>query len=707
MSRVYEIAKEVGTDSKSLLNKLNEMGIQVKTHMSSLDEVTIKKIRQMYAAQTLPETPKPVKKHTLVVEEKKVLAEEVVPIKTVEVEKPIEEKPIEIAPVKEVIETEKKELEQKQEEEIPKEPEIKIIKVNTDGIIVSELAKKMNIPSNDLIKKMIEMGIFAAINQRLDMDTAILVASEYNYDIEHVPLYGEDILGQEEKEDPARLKPRSPVVTIMGHVDHGKTKLLDAIRQTNIIDTEAGGITQHIGAYLVEFKKGKIVFLDTPGHAAFTAMRARGAQVTDIVVLVVAADDGVMPQTVEAIDHAKSAQVPIIVAINKIDKPEANIERVKRQLSDHGLVPEEWGGKTIYVEISAKQKIGLENLLEMILLESEMLELKANPDKLAKGIILEAKLDRGRGSVATVLVQEGTLEVGDVFVTGAFYGKVRAMHNDLGKRLKEAGPSTPVEILGLSGVPQAGDLFQVAKDEKTARQISIKRQEIQREKTWGAKQHITLEDLYKKIQEGNIKELNIIFKADVQGSVEALTGALNQIESSQIKLKVIHGATGNITETDVMLAAASNAIIIGFNVKPEPKAEELALKEKVDIKIYNIIYEILNVVKAAMEGMLEPVYKEVYSGKAEVRELFKIPKMGNIAGSYVIEGEILRNAQIKVVRQGEKIFEGKLSSLKRFKDDVKNVQTNFECGIGIANFDDIQPGDIIEAYKVEQVIQKL
>ncbi len=742
MSRVHEIAKELGTDSKSLLKKLDEIGISVKNHMSSLDDVTIKKLHEIYAHKTItgkvsskvekkeaeksavhieikihksrgrpkkkeepiaavsePKTAEPLKepKISVVKEEKKaepIIAE---PIKEEKKAEPVLEEPIE-------------EIKPKEIEEVKVEEPVKqiVIKVNSDGIIVSELAQKMSLASTELIKKMIELGIFAAINQRLDIDTATLVAGEFGHEIEHVPLYGEDILCEkEEKEDPKYLKPRSPVVTIMGHVDHGKTKLLDAIRATNIIDTEAGGITQHIGAYLVELKKGKIVFLDTPGHAAFTAMRARGAQATDIVVLVVAADDGVMPQTIEAIDHAKSAQVPIIVAINKIDKPEANPDRVKRQLSDLGLVPEEWGGKTIYTEISAKQKIGLENLLEMILLEAEMLELKANPDKMAKGIILEAKLDKGRGSVATVLVQEGTLKVGDSFVTGAFYGKIRAMYNDIGKKIIAAEPSTPVEILGCSGVPQSGDLFQVAKNEKIAREISMKRQDIQREKVLGAKQHITLEDLYKKIKEGNIKELNIIIKADVQGSMEAIAGALSSFETSNIKLRVIHSATGNITETDVMLASASDAIILGFNVKIESKASEFAERENVEIKIFNIIYELINVVKAAMEGLLEPVYEEVYSGKAEVRTIFHISKTGNIAGSYVLDGEILRNSIAKVLRQNKEIFKGKIQSLKRFKDDVKSVQANFECGIILNGFNNIEPGDIIEAYKIEQVLQKL
>ncbi|MBI5206768.1 MAG: translation initiation factor IF-2 [Candidatus Firestonebacteria bacterium] len=744
MSRVHEIATEIGINSKELIEKLNELGIKTKSHMSSLDDVTIKMIHKIYTTKkTFSEStslqkeinkdiPISVKKsktlkpkheksvESIEIEKKKVVkksekikVEETIikPINVIEEPVAIEEKiEIEVKEKEESIKQEElKPIEKAADEVSIKQEAVKgIIKVNSDGIIVSELAQKMNILSTELIKKMISLGIFAAINQKLDIETAILVASEYNYEIEHVPLYGEDILSIEDKEeDASMLKPRPPVVTVMGHVDHGKTKLLDAIRSTNIMDHEAGGITQHIGAYKVELKKGKIVFLDTPGHAAFTAMRARGAQVTDIVILVVAADDGVMPQTIEAIDHAKSAQVPIIVAVNKIDKPEANPEKVKRQLAEYGLIPEEWGGKTIFVEVSAKQKIGLDNLLEMILLEAEMLELKANPDKMAKGVILEAKLDRLRGPVASVLIQEGVLRIGDVFVSGFIYGKVRAMNNDLGKKIKEAGPGTPIEILGCSGVPQAGDLFQVARDEKTSRQISMKRQDIKREKAWGDKQHITLEDLYKKIQEGNIKELNIIIKADVQGSVEALSGALEQLSTPQIKVKVIHGAPGNITETDIILASAANAIIIGFNVKTEPKTEEFAAREDVEIKIYSIIYEIINVVKLAMEGMLEPLLKEVYTGKAEVREVFRIPKLGNIAGSYVLEGEIIRNACVKILRQDKDIFKGKLNSLKRFKDDVKSVQASFECGIGVDNFQDFKAGDIIEAYRIEHITQKL
>jgi len=505
---------------------------------------------------------------------------------------------------------------------------------------------------------------------------------------------------------PEKLQPRAPVVTIMGHVDHGKTSLLDAIRETDVIGGESGGITQAIGAYRVRINDRDIVFIDTPGHEAFTAMRARGAQVTDIVVLVVAADDGVMEQTVEAINHSKAAGVPIIVAVNKIDKPNANADRITQQLAEHGLVSEAWGGDTIYAQISAKQRTGIEELLELILLQADILELKADPDRVAHGIIIESKLDRGRGPVATVLIQEGTLKEGDAFVSKAEYGKVRAMINDKGERVKKAGPSTPVEVIGFSYVPQAGGDFVCVEDEKKARSIGGYWSSRERQKELSKTSKLTLEQLYDRIKEG-AKEFDVIVKGDVQGSVEALSEALQQLSTDDVRLKIIHGSTGAVTETDIMLAAASDAIIIGFKVACDTRVSDLAEKEGVTIKGYEVIYDVIADVKAGMEGMLEPDHEEVIEGRAEIRELFKIPRAGVISGSYVIEGKVSRNSNIRVLREGAVIHDGKIFSLKRFKDDVKDVQSGFECGIGIDSFNDLMVGDILETYSSKEVARKL
>jgi translation initiation factor IF-2 len=523
--------------------------------------------------------------------------------------------------------------------------------------------------------------------------------------VEVAPLEGG--LEAEVEEEKAQLVPRPPVVTIMGHVDHGKTSLLDAIRHTNVIASEHGEITQHIGAYEVELDHGRVVFLDTPGHEAFTAMRARGTQVTDIVVLVVAADDGVMPQTIEAVNHAKDAKVLILVAINKIDRPNADVGRVRQQLSDYGLVPEEWGGQTIFVEISAKKKVGIENLLEMLLLQAEILELRANLNALAKGTIIEGRLDRGRGPVATVLVQSGTLKVGDSFLAGIHFGRVRAMLSDKGKRIEEAGPSTPVEVFGFSGVPTAGESFAVVPDEKKARLIATRRMQKQREEAITAQHRITLEDLHRQIQEGAAKELRMIIKGDVQGSVEPLQDSLERISTPEVKLKVIHRSVGAITESDVALASASNAVILGFNVKPEPKALKLAAQERVEIRLYNVIYDAINEVKAAMEGLLEPKYVEKVTGRVEVRNLFSVPKYGIIAGSYVLEGKMTRGSSMRVLRGGQVIYQGKIDSLRRFKDDVREVTFGYECGVGIIGFSDLKVGDQIETYELERVTQRL
>ena len=576
----------------------------------------------------------------------------------------------------------------------------------TEGITVAELAQKLNVKAGMLIKEMLDLKIMATINQRLDMAVAETLASAHDAVVEVVPLYGAEMF-EDTPDDPKDLLPRSPVVTIMGHVDHGKTLLLDAIRKTKVAEGEAGGITQHIGAYQVKQEKGTITFLDTPGHEAFTLMRARGAKATDIVVLVVAADDGVMPQTLEAIDHAREAKVPILVALNKIDKPEANPDRVKTQLAERGLQPEAWGGTTIFVEVSAKKRLNLDKLLEMILLQAEVLELKANPHRAAKGVVLEARLDKGRGPVATLLVEKGTLKVGDNLLAGNTYGRIKAMHDDLGKPVKAAGPTMPVEVLGLSDVPRAGDVFYVVTDPKVAREISSRRTEAQKDnRLVGALKHITLENLFEQIKEGQIKELKVIVKGDVQGSVEALTSSLEKLSTEKVALRVIRSGTGNIVNSDILLASASNAIVVGFNVKVDSGAKETAEKEDVDVRVYKIIYDAVEDVRKAMEGLLEPTYRQVALGRAEVRQIFNTPK-GAIAGCMVSSGKITNKAKIRVLRGEEMVFEGAVGSLKRFKDDVKEVNNSFECGIGIEGFEDVQVGDQLEAYALEAVAGKL
>ena len=576
----------------------------------------------------------------------------------------------------------------------------RIIKVS-ESITVGELAKRMGVKATDLIRTLMKLGSMVTINHPLDYETASILATDFGYEIENVAVDLDEII-EVVPDAPESLLKRPPVVTIMGHVDHGKTSLLDAIREANVIAGEAGGITQHIGAYDVELNGRKITFLDTPGHEAFTAMRARGAKVTDIVILVVAADDGVMPQTREAINHSKAAGVPIIVAINKIDKPDAKPERVRQELTEHGLVAEEWGGDTTMVEVSAKKRLNLEELLEMVLLQADVMDLKANPDKAARGTIVEGKLDKGRGPVATILVQEGTLKAGDYCVVGVHSGRVRAMQNDRGEKVLEAGPSMPVEVIGLSGVPDAGDIFVSIADEKQAKEIATLRQIKQRETELAKHSKLSLEDLYKQIQSGEVKDLNVIVKGDVQGSVEAVGETLRKLSTDAVRLNVIHSGVGAITETDVNLATASNAIIIGFSVRPEVKAQQMAEKEGVDIRLYNIIYNAVDDIKKAMEGLLEPVFKEKYLGRAEVREVFSVPKIGNVAGSYILDGKMLRNAQARLLRDNVVIYTGKLSSLRRFKDDVKEVATGYECGIGLENYNDIKAGDIIEAFEMEK-----
>ncbi len=571
-----------------------------------------------------------------------------------------------------------------------------------ETIILSDLAKRMGIKAADLIRRLMSLGVMATVNQTVDFETAALVASEFNYDVEKAAFEEESLIGME-TEDTEKQVPRPPVVTIMGHVDHGKTSLLDTIRKTRVTEGEAGGITQHIGAYNVATSKGQIIFLDTPGHEAFTAMRARGAQVTDLVVLVVAADDGVMPQTVEAINHSKAAGVPLIVAVNKIDKPNANPDRVKRQLAELGLTPEDWGGETIFLEVSAKLHQGIEDLLEMILLQAEVLELKANPDKFARGHVIEAKLDTGRGPVATVLVQAGTLRTGESVVCGIHHGKIRAMLNDRGVQISEAGPSLPVEILGLSGVPMAGDEFLALELEKSAKQLSFYRSQKQRSKELAKSSRLSLDKLYEKLKAGEVKDLNLIIKADVHGSIEALRDSLVKLSNEEVNINVIHSGTGPIVESDVSLAAVSNAVIIGFNVRAASKAGELASEENVDIRYYDVIYNAIKDTKDAIVGMMASKFEERALGRAEVREVFHIPKVGAVAGSYVTDGKLERGQPARLVRDGVVYYKGKIASLRRFKEDVKEVQSGYECGVGIENYNDIKVGDFIECYFLEEI----
>jgi translation initiation factor IF-2 len=571
-----------------------------------------------------------------------------------------------------------------------------------EAITVANLAKRMGIKASEVIRKLMEMGLMATLNQAIDFDTAVLISSEFNYEVEKAGFEEAEIVQAlpDREED---LLPRPPVVTIMGHVDHGKTSLLDVIRQTNVTEEEAGGITQHIGAYNVRLDGGQVVFLDTPGHEAFTAMRARGAKVTDLVVLVVAADDGVMQQTVEAINHAQAANIPILVAINKIDKDNADSDRVRRQLAERGLSPEEWGGDTTMVEVSAKKKVGLDEMLELILLQAELMELKANPNKMARGRVVEAKLDRGKGALATVLVQEGTLRAGDPFLCGTFYGRVRSMLDDRGRTVEEAPPSMPVEVYGISGVPHAGDEFVVVTDEKLARQVAAHRQLKLREAELSRATKVTLDNLFARIKEGESKELRVVLKADTQGSLEAVTDSLHKLSAEEIRVNFIHSAAGAVTETDVMLASASDAIIIGFNVRAPSKVQDLAESEGVDLRFYDVIYQVVAEVRDAMEGMLEPIYKENFMGRAEVLKTFTISKVGTIAGCMVNEGRVEQAAKIRVLRDDVVINDGKIASLRRYQDEVKEVKAGQDCGIRIENFNDIKVGDILETYSIEEI----
>ncbi len=750
--RVHEISKGFGVPSKEILTLMEGFGITLKNHMAILEEKELDMILDYYTQKNETndlsqvfkskeaEEPKTTKK-----EEKKEVKEETTEetkpqkqekqektvryvdtrssnvdlerLDTEKIEKLVsDDKLIDQAPTKQKIkkgnknkqqknQPMKKELEQPVKEKAPKKEEPKVVAI-PETIGVGEFAERIGVSGVEVVKKLFLLGVMASVSEIIDYDTASLIAEEFHVTLEpEIIVTDEDLLFQDTEDDEKDLLPRSPVVVVMGHVDHGKTSLLDAIRDTHVTATEAGGITQHIGASVVEINGRPITFLDTPGHAAFTSMRARGAQVTDVAILVVAADDGVMPQTIEAINHAKAAGITIVVAINKIDKEGANPDRIKQELTEHDLLIEEWGGDTICVPISAKKKEGIDNLLEMVLLVAEMKELKANPNRRAKGTVIESRLDKGRGSVATVLVQKGTLRSGDIIVAGTAVGRVRAMLDFKGNRITEAGPSVPVEIAGLSETPQGGDIFYAVDDEKKARAVvEARKQKIKDEKI-AAQQKISLDNLFDCIKDGEMKELNIIVKADVAGSLEAVKQSLEKLSNEEVRVKTIHGGVGGITESDVILAQASNAIIVGFNVRPDSSARATAEMTGVDMRMYRVIYEAIEEMEAAMKGMLDPKFREVVLGHAEVRQTFKVSGVGTIAGSYVVDGKISRNCEVRVVRDGIIIHEGKLDSLKRFKDDAKEVASGYECGMGIENFNDIKEGDIIECFEMEQIEQ--
>ncbi|HHY04378.1 MAG TPA: translation initiation factor IF-2 [Thermoanaerobacterales bacterium] len=656
--RVYELAKQLGISSKRLISILKDLDIDVKNHMSSLDEETSQLVIDLFNEEKEKNKAK---------------------------------------------KNENKESEVNEKMVNGTEQSTKKVITLPERISVKELGQRMNIEPVKIIKKLMDFGLMVNINAEIDFESAKKITKEFNFDAEpeREEISIKDV--EDEHVDETKLKIRPPVVTVMGHVDHGKTSLLDAIRETNVTAKEAGGITQHIGASEVEIKGKSIVFLDTPGHEAFTTMRARGAKVTDIAILVVAADDGVMPQTIEAINHANAAGIPIIVAVNKIDKPTANPERVKQQLAEYNLIPEEWGGETIFVNVSAKERTGIDQLLEMVLLVAEISELKADYTSLASGIIVEAKLDKGRGPVATVLVQKGTLRVGDSIVAGKAFGRVRALFNSRGKKIKSAGPSIPVEVLGLSEVPSAGDVLKVMPTEKEARETVEKYRDIEKEAEFSTPQKISLDKLFEKVKKGEVKELNIIIKADVQGSVEALKQAVEKCSNEEVQVKIIHGGVGAVNESDVMLASASNAVIIGFNVRPDSNAKRLAEKEDIDIRTYRIIYDVVEDIQSAMKGMLDPEYEEVVLGRADVRALFKVSAVGTVAGCFVTEGKITRNSKIRVIRQGIVVHEGEIASLKRFKDDVKEVVAGYECGISIDKFNDLKEQDVLEAFVMKAI----
>ena len=702
--RVYELARKYQISSDALIKILVKEGFTVKSHMSTVEEHAELLIEQ-HLSRVKAATKKEVQKKG----KKEKPAKPPRPAHPRKEKKPEKRKEADQKAVKESVKrtlakldfTRKTRRRKHREEAVAVVEEANVIRL-PEFSTVAELAEQLKIDPAEIIQKCLGLGLMVTINQRLNPDTIVMIADDSGYKVEFTESYGHELLREKRKMKPERMQGRAPVVTIMGHVDHGKTSLLDAIRKSNIIAGEKGGITQHIGAYEVDTGRGRITFIDTPGHEAFTAMRARGAQVTDIVILVVAADDGIMPQTIEAINHARAADVPIIVATNKIDLPNASPELVKRELLKQNIVLEEYGGNVMGVEISAKMGRNIDRLLEMILFQAEMIDLKADADAPVRGVVLEARKEEGRGNVCTVLIQQGTLRVGNVFIAGNYYGHVRALLNERDKKIESAPPSTPVVVLGCTGVPNAGENFVQVEDDRTAREISFKRQQYQREKDRRIVQRITLDDLYKQIKEGVVKDLNIIIKADMDGSVGALVDSLSSVDSKEVKIKILHKGVGVINESDVLLASASNAVVIGFHVNATPKANQLARYEKVDVRYYDIIYQAIDDIKAAMAGLLEPVVSERDIGEAEVRQVFKVSKVGAIAGCHVQSGSITRNAKVRVKRGNEIIHQGAISSLKRFKDDVKEVQAGFECGIGIVGFDDFREGDLLEAY-VEEV----
>jgi translation initiation factor IF-2 len=705
--RIYELSKLLKVTSKEIMDAAEkELGIEgIKNHMSSVRELDAARIQKLFL-KTREETGKKEAPSKPAVQDrdKKPKAKTEKKQTPEETAKELEEKK-KARPRRSL---QKKEKGKKQQYRKVKDSDEEKEYLVGESIVVKDFAEMLDIPVNILITKLITNGVMANLNQEIDFDTAYLIAEEMDINIQRMEDDEEDeieILQEEFDSEDAEedLEPRLPIVTVMGHVDHGKTSLLDAIRNTNITVSEAGGITQHIGASVIEINGKKITFLDTPGHEAFTAMRSRGAKVTDIAILVVAADDGIMPQTIEAINHAKAAEVPIIVAINKIDKPNINIDRVKQELAEHKLLTEEWGGDTICVEVSALKRIGIDELLEMVLLVAEVEELKANPNRLAKGTIIEANLDKGRGPVATVLIEKGTLHKGDFIITGSSYGKVRVMINSRGRRIISAGPSTPVEVTGLSEVPEAGDILYAVKDEKLAKSLVEAKKKKTKAETGKANPKVSLDDLFNRIQAGEIKDLNLIVKADVKGSIEAIKQSLEKLSIEEVKVNTIHGGVGGINETDVMLASASNAIVIGFNVRPTSSATELAKRENVDIRTYRVIYNAIDDIQAAVKGMLDPEFKETVIGRAEVRATFKVPNAGTIAGSYVTSGKITRKSKVRLLRNDIVIHEGDISSLRRFKDDASEVATGYECGISLDKFNDLKEGDIIEAYIIEEI----
>ncbi len=697
--RVYELARDIGITSKELVEELRNQGIDIKSHMSTLDTETAELVAELYREQSVAveAAPAPTHKKRFPVAADSPQRQPHRDSDTDTLAPPADEavSPVVAPPSPSPPVT-------------PETPETngKVMHL-PEALTVKEFAEALQLTTKDVLMQLMSMGTVASINHVIDLRTANAVAQNLGKDVTIVAEGSEEETDAAAPDEDAQLEPRAPVVTIMGHVDHGKTSLLDAIREANVQATEMGGITQHIGAYEVVTDRGRLVFLDTPGHEAFTAMRARGAQITDIVVLVVAANDGVMPQTREAVAHAKAADVPIVVAVNKIDLVDANPDRVKQQLAEMDLIPEEWGGPTIFVEVSAKEHYGLDDLLEMILLQAEILELQADPYQPARGTVVEAKLDKSKGPLATVLIQRGTLKVGKSFVAGVQYGRVRAMFDHRGRTLKAAGPATPLEVLGFTKAPEAGDIFMEVTDERQARQISGVRLDRQRAQQLAQTSRVTLDDLYRRIAAGDVKDLNLIVKADVQGSVQALWEAIEKIESDKVNTRLIHGSTGGITESDINLASASNAIVIGFNVRPTPQATELAAQERVDVRMYTVIYEAISDIQKAMEGLLEPTYTEKTMGHAEVRQVFNISRVGTIAGCYMQEGTIRRNSSARLIRDNVVVHEGRIASLRRVKDDVEEVAMGFECGIGLQRFQDIKEGDVIEAYVLEEAAPRL